>query len=89
MFAQGDIKQLMDVSGADDVVVGKVDHLEGGTQTIRLQPETTALLHHWIPLAWVKKVDAKGVHLNLDGALARENWLLTPEPLDRLQVPQP
>lgn len=78
MFNPSDIKQHMDVIAKDGAVIGVVDHLEGGTQSIKLTRDLKLHVHHWISLEWVKKVDAKGVHLSKDGDAARESLQSSP-----------
>ena len=81
MFTQSDIKEHMRVIADDGVVIGLVDQLEGGTQTVKLERDVDEHVHHWIPLAWVKKVDARGVHINANAATACTRWQSSPPQL--------
>jgi hypothetical protein len=78
MINQGDIKEHMNVIGQDGIVIGMVDKLEGGTQTIKLARDMDEHVHHWIPLGWVKKVDAKGVHITKDALTTQASWQSSP-----------
>jgi len=51
--------------------IGAVDHLDAGN-TIKLTKDDDGN-HHWIPLAWVARIDSE-VHLDRPGELAREEW---------------
>lgn len=78
MFNPTDIKQHMNVIAKDGTVIGIVDQLEGGTQSIKLTRDLDSRVHHWISLECVKKVDAKGVHLSEDGDAARQSLQSSP-----------
>jgi hypothetical protein len=72
------IKEHMEVRGSDGQHVGIVDHLDG-TDKIKLtksdpkgDPKSGGQ-HHFIPLAWVDKVDAR-VHLNKNTKDAITQW---------------
>ncbi len=78
MVKQADIKEHMQVLGLDGNVVGIVDRLEGGTQSIKLERDLDEHVHHWIPLASVKRVDAKGVHVKTDAQTAQATWQSSP-----------
>lgn len=78
MFTSSDIKEHMQITGKDGIAIGLVDCLEGGTQSIKVTRDQGEHVHHWIPLAWVKKVDAKGVHVNKDAAEVLASWKASP-----------
>lgn len=67
------IRNGMQVIGSDGGMVGTVDSLEG--ERIRLQRAAPAGggEHHYIPAAWVTRVDDH-VHLDREAALARDEW---------------
>lgn len=65
------IKEQMPVVGSDNQPVATVDHLDPGN-TIKLTKDAQGQ-HHWIPLAWVQRVDAQ-VHLNRPARQARQEW---------------
>jgi hypothetical protein len=74
MVAPVMIKEHMEVLGADGVHVGTVDHLEGRDQLKLTKDDPDAGgEHHFIPLAWVDRVDAH-VHLKQSGAEAKARW---------------
>jgi hypothetical protein len=68
-----DIREHMEVVGADDEHVGIVDHVEG--KNIRLTKRDAAAggQHRLIPLAWVDDVDDK-VRLDRNAEEAIEAW---------------
>lgn len=78
MYKQGDIKEHMKVIAKDGAIFATVDHLEGGTNTIKLTRDKKTGAHHWIPLEWVKKVDAKGVHIDKPADEAEKKWQESP-----------
>ena len=78
MVNQADIKEHMQVIGTDGIVVGIVDRLEGGTYSIKLARDLDEHVHHWIALASIKRVDAKGVHLKTDAHTAQATWQSSP-----------
>lgn len=65
------IKDHMTVVGVNGQPVGTVDHFDAGN-TIKLTKDEEGN-HHWIPVAWVARVDTD-VHLDRPGELAREEW---------------
>jgi hypothetical protein len=68
------IKQHMEVLGSDGVHVGIVDHMEGADQLQLTKDDSdSGDQHHFIPLAWVDRVDSK-VHLKQAGAEANARW---------------
>lgn len=70
------IREHMEVLGADGVHVGTVDHLEGQDQIklTRKDPKAQGQ-HHLIPTGWVDRVDNK-VHLKKTSADVMSNWKL-------------
>ena len=65
------IKEHMEVIGSDGIHVGEVDHMEGSDQVKLAKDDAEAGgEHHFIPLAWVDRVDEK-VHLKQSGAEAK------------------
>jgi hypothetical protein len=69
-----DIKEHMEVIGADGEHVGKVDHLDG-TDKIKLAKDDpkSGGKHHFIPVGWVERVDAH-VHLNKPAKDVTTQW---------------
>lgn len=64
----------MEVVGSDGVHVGTVDHMQGADQVkLSKSDKDAGGEHHFIPLAWVDRVDSK-VHLKQSGAEARARW---------------
>ena len=74
MVKSEDIKEHMEVIGADGVHVGTVDHLDG-TDKIKLAKSDPKAggKHHFIPLKWVERVDAH-VHLDKPAKDAMTQW---------------
>jgi hypothetical protein len=66
------IKEQMEVVGSDDVHVGTVDHMDGANE-VKLTKDDAGGEPHFVPLAWVDRVDAS-VHLKQSGAEARARW---------------
>jgi hypothetical protein len=69
-----DIKEHMEVIGADGEHVGTVDHLDG-TDKIKLTKDDPKAggKHHIIPVGWVERIDAH-VHLNKPAKDATTQW---------------
>ncbi|MBA3378191.1 MAG: DUF2171 domain-containing protein [Chloroflexia bacterium] len=65
------IKDHMAVVGSNGEPLATVDHLDAGN-TIKLTKDEEGH-HHWIPLAWVARIDRE-VHLDRPGELAKEEW---------------
>ena len=65
------IREHMAVVGSDSNEIGQVDHLDKG-DTIKLTKDNSGQ-HHWIPLAWVTRVDQQ-VHLDRPGTQATQEW---------------
>lgn len=74
MVQSASIVPHMEVVGSDGVHVGTVDHMQGADQVKLAKSDKDAGgEHHFIPLAWVDRVDSK-VHLKQSGAEARARW---------------
>jgi hypothetical protein len=65
------IREHMTVMDSNSMEFAKVDHLDGGN-TIKLTKDDKGN-HHWIPLAWVTRVD-DCVHLDRPGDQAMQEW---------------
>jgi hypothetical protein len=65
------IKEQMAVIDSNSMEFAKVDHLDPGN-TIKLTKDDDGN-HHWIPLAWVTRVD-DCVHLDRPGDQAMQEW---------------
>lgn len=65
------IKEHMAVVGVNHEPVGTVDHLDA-SNTLKLTRDDEGN-HHWIPLAWVARVDTE-VHLDRPGDRAKQEW---------------
>jgi hypothetical protein len=64
----------MEVVGSDGIHVGTVDHMEGADQVkLTKSDQAAGGEHHFIPLAWVQRVDDK-VHLRQAAAEAKARW---------------
>ncbi len=74
MADTANIKEHMEVIGADGEHVGTVDHVEG-TDKIKLaktDPKANGK-HHFIPAGWIDHVDSH-VHLNKSAKDAFAQW---------------
>ena len=69
------IKEHMPVICSEGEQIATVDHLDAG-DTIKLTKDKQGQ-HHWIPLAWVSRVD-EHVHIDRPGAMAMQEWSATP-----------
>lgn len=65
------VKEHMPVVGSDSAEFGTVDHLDEG-ETIKLTRDDKGQ-HHWIPIAWVIRVDDE-VHVDRPGDQAQQEW---------------
>ena len=70
-----EIKPHMPVVCSENGHFAEVDHLEGST-TIKLKKDDQ-VQHHYIPLAWVTRVDDK-VHIDRPGNQAMREWSTRP-----------
>ncbi len=70
------IQPNMPVVCSDNMPFAKVDHLEG-KDALKLNKDDKGQ-HHYIPLSWVKSVDASGVHIDRPGQQAMKEWSNTP-----------
>jgi hypothetical protein len=71
MIEANQIREHMEIVGADDHHLGKVDQVMG--QDIKLTKAMAVGPHHLIPLSWVSRVDEK-VHLTLTAEEAKKGW---------------
>lgn len=69
------IKADMKVVCSKDGQFGVVDHMQGATN-IKLKKDDKGV-HHYIPLAWVTRVDDK-VHVDRPGEQAMREWATEP-----------
>lgn len=53
-----------------------IDHMEGA-KTIKLNKDKSGQ-HHYIPLSWVRSIDAGKVKIDRSGDQAMQEWSLTP-----------
>ena len=65
MAATAQIREHMEILGADGRHVGTVDHVEGNDIKLT-KSDSPDGKHHYIPLEWVERVDDH-VHLNRAG----------------------
>lgn len=73
MINASDIREHMEVVGADGRHVGRVDQVKGmQIELAKLDLETKAR-HRLIPLSWVESIDDK-VHLSLNQEDAERRW---------------
>jgi hypothetical protein len=70
-FDATQIKTGMPIVCSEDGALGIVDRMEGKS-SIKLNKDKAGV-HHYIPLGWVSRVDAK-VHLDRPGAQAMREW---------------
>jgi hypothetical protein len=73
-MASGQIKEHMPVVCSNNKQFATVDRLEGNA--IKLTRDAQGQ-HHWIPLAWVERVDEQ-VHIDRPGDQAMREWMSNP-----------
>ncbi|WP_333793835.1 DUF2171 domain-containing protein [Hyphomicrobium sp.] len=73
MIDPSQIREHMEVVGSDGEHVGTVDRCEGDNLKLTKNDPAAGGEHHYIPLAWVNKVDQR-VRLSHPGGSARANW---------------
>ena len=67
------IREHMEVIGADDVHVGVVDRVEGSDIKLTKRDPLAEGTHHRVPLDWVERVDSH-VHLNKESSELLALW---------------
>ena len=68
------IREHMEVVGADGVHVGVVDHMDGANRIKLTKSDPLAEgTHHYVPTDWVDHVDTH-VHLNKDSSELLAYW---------------
>jgi hypothetical protein len=77
MVHQSDIKEHMEVVGADGQHVGTVDHLAKSGLIKLTKSDAADGQHHLIPVAWVERID-QHVHLNKSSQEAKQQWRTAP-----------
>ncbi len=73
MHTTDDIREHMEVVGADGAHVGVVDKVEGQTLKLARNDAEAGGQHHWIPMDWVASVD-QTVHLSKNRDAAQRQW---------------
>lgn len=68
-----EISHDMQVFGSDGGMVGRVDGVEGGRIKLKRAPDVGGEHHHYIPLAWIARVDDH-VHLTESAVAVRDHW---------------
>lgn len=64
MFAASDIREHMEVVGADGRHVGTVDHLDGDSQIKLTRDDSSDGEHHYLAVDLIERVDDK-IHLKI------------------------
>jgi hypothetical protein len=64
MFAASDIREHMEVVGADGRHVGTVDHLDGDSQIKLTRNDSADGEHHYLAVELIDRVDDK-IHLKI------------------------
>ena len=74
MVDKSEIKEHMEVIGADDVHVGVVDHIDDSGERIKLtkkdSPQTKdgqGASHHYLPIGLVAEIDGQKIRLSATG----------------------
>jgi len=72
MVDTSQIRNGLAVIASDAEPVGAVDSVEGDRLKLT-RKDSTDDIHHYIPLAWVERVEER-IHLNRTGAEVRASW---------------
>lgn len=68
------IKEHMEVIGADGGHVGTVDHVDGDRIKLTKNDAGSGGKHHYVPLGMVADVEGDRVRLSFNSTLAPEFW---------------
>ncbi|HWX46440.1 MAG TPA: DUF2171 domain-containing protein [Roseomonas sp.] len=74
MVKASDIKEHMEVVGADGGHVGTVDKIEGERIKLTKDDRGAGGQHHYIPLSLVEEIDPNAVRLSFRAELAPQFW---------------
>ena len=74
MVDRKDIREKMEVIGADGVHVGTVERIEDNRIRLASDDRGAGGATHWIPLGLVEEVDADAVRLSMLAELAPQFW---------------
>ena len=69
-----DIREHMEVIGADDGHVGTVDRVEGGRIKLTKDDRRAGGIHHYVPPGLVDGVEGDVVRLSMKAELAPQFW---------------
>jgi hypothetical protein len=73
MLNSANIREHMEILGADGKHVGTVDHMEGANRIKLTKGDSGDGKHHFIPLDWVERIDSH-VHLKKSSRDAMTQW---------------
>jgi len=76
MISAEQVREHMEVIGADGAHVGTVDHMDGTSRIKLTKSDSDDGQHHLIPLDWVDHVD-EHVHLTKNAEDVRSQWSST------------
>jgi hypothetical protein len=68
------IREHMKVFGSDRQYVGTVDHIEGDQIKLTKSDSQSGGQHHYIPAAWVERVEGDQVCLRQSAREVRSQW---------------
>ncbi len=74
MIDRSQIREHMEVIGADGGHVGTVDHVDGDRLKLTRSDRGAAGQHHFIPLSLIEEIDADAVRLSFKAELAPQFW---------------
>lgn len=75
MIDIADIREHMEVIGADGTHVGTVDKVEDGRIKLTKDDRGSGGKHHYIPVGLVEEIDADAVRLSFTADLAPQFWV--------------
>jgi hypothetical protein len=73
MISAEQVREHMEVIGADGTHVGTVDHMDGSSRIKLTKSDADDGQHHLIPLDWVDHID-EHVHLSKSADDVRSQW---------------
>ena len=74
MASSSEIRENMEVTGADGGHVGTVDRIEGERIKLAKHDRGSGGLHHYVPLGMVADVEGDRVRMSFNAELAPQFW---------------
>lgn len=74
MTNPGEIREHMEIIGADSGHIGTVDKVDGGRIKLTRTDRNAGGVHHWLPVAMVDGVEGDKVRMSFVAELAPQFW---------------